>query len=283
MAEVYVFGTVAVDVILHVPALPQPGGHIGGTLHGWRTGGSAANLACGLASAGYHVHLVGPVGDDAIADTVLADLHQHGVHTDHLLRRPAATPRTLILIDGTGERSIVGLVPPADPSPFELPALPGISDADLIYVESYQKYPPTLATLAPSALIVVPPPDNLAPAGPAHLVVGSTAQLPAQWAAAPYDRARAHFGDGLRWTVLTDGPRGATAYGAEKSVTAPARPARQLDATGAGDAFAAGLLHSLLAGDPIETAMASAVTWGAAAVERRSSIPPAFHEVFDRP
>ena len=73
MAEVYVFGSVAVDLILHVPALPQPGGHIGGTLHGWRTGGSAANLACGLASAGHHVHLVGPLGDDPIADSVVAE------------------------------------------------------------------------------------------------------------------------------------------------------------------------------------------------------------------
>ncbi len=283
MAEVYVFGTVAVDLILHVPALPQPGGHIGGTLHGWRTGGSAANLACGLASAGHRVHLVGPLGDDPIADSVVADLQQHGVHTDHLVRRPAATPRTLILIDGTGERSIVGLAPPTEPPPFKLPALPQPCDADLIYVESYQKYPPTLGALAPSALIVVPPPDNLASPGPAHVVVGSTAQLPAEWAAGPYDRAREHCDGQLRWTVLTDGPRGATAYGAEKSVTVPARPARQLDATGAGDAFAAGLLHSLLAGEPIETAMASAAAWGAAAVERRSSIPPAFHEVFDRP
>jgi sugar/nucleoside kinase (ribokinase family) len=283
MAEVYVFGTPAVDILLHVPALPTAGGHIGGTLHGWRTGGSAANLACGLASAGHRVHLVGPIGDDPIADSVIADLREKGVHTGHMVRQPAPTPRTLIFIDGTGERAMVGLASPTPPPPFQPPALPGLSEADLVYVESYQRFPPALASPAAGALVAVPPPDHLAPAGPAHVVVGSTAQLPAGWASAPYRHARARFGARLRWVVLTDGPRGATAYAADRSVLVPARPARQLDATGAGDAFAAGLLHSLLAGEPIDTALACAATWGAAAVERRSSIPPAFHEVFDRP
>jgi sulfofructose kinase len=283
MAEVYVFGAVAVDILLRVPELPRPGGHINGTPHGWRTGGSAANLACGLASAGHHVHLVGPIGDDPIADAVVADLREHGVHTGHLVRRPAATPRTLIFIDDTGERAMVGFTSTENPPPFEPPVLPGLAAADLVYLESYQKYPPTVVSAAASALVVCPPPDDLRPAGPAHLVVGSTAQLPAAWASSPYQHARAHFGEQLCWVVLTEGPRGATAYSREQSITVPARPARQLDATGAGDAFAAGLLHSLLAGEPIEKALACAATWGAAAVERRSSIPPAFHDVFDRP
>jgi sugar/nucleoside kinase (ribokinase family) len=283
MAEVYVFGTVAVDILLHVPALPRPGGHTGGTLHGWRTGGSAANLACALASAGHYVHLVGSIGDDPIAEALLSDLKQHGVHIRHLVRQPVATPRTLIFIDSTGERAMLSLNPPDQPPPLRLPELPELADADLIYVESYHKYPPTLATQAPSALVAVPPPDDLASTGRAHLVIGSTAQLPTPWTASPYHRAREHFGAQLRWVVLTDGPRGATAHGADQSVTIPARPAQQLDATGAGDAFAAGLLHSLLAGEQIETAMSHGTTWGAAAVERRSSIPPAFHDVFDRP
>ena len=282
MAEVYVFGTVAVDILVRVADLPRAGGHIGATLHGWRTGGSAANLACGLASAGHHVRFVGPIGDDPIADTVLADLNEHGVGTGHLVRQPAATPRTLIFIDDTGERAMVGLAAQQGTSAVELSVPPGLARADLVYVESYHKYPPSLGSLATSALVAVPPPDHLIPSGPAHLVVGSTAQLPAEWVSSPYEGARAHFGEQLRWVVLTDGPRGAIAHSAERSVTVPARPARQLDATGAGDAFAAGLLHSLLTGEAIEKALACAATWGAAAVEHHSSIPPGFAEVFDR-
>jgi len=282
MAEAYVFGTVAADIVLRVPALPQPGEHIGGTLHGWRTGGSSANLACGLASAGHHVYLVGPIGSDQIAGAIIAELEQHHVHSGQLVRQPAPTPRTLIFIDDTGERAMVVLTSPGDTPPLVLSAPPGLSDADLIYVESYQKHPPALtARASASALIAVPPPDDLAPAGPADIVVGSTAQLPADWISSPYKHARAHFGDRLRWIVLTEGPHGATAYSAGRSLVVPARPARQVDATGAGDAFAAGLLHGLLAGEPIENAMNRAMTWGAAAVRYHSSIPPDYHEIFD--
>ncbi len=282
MAEIYVFGTAAADILLRMPELPQPGGHTRATLYGWRPGGSAANLACALASAGHHVNLVGPIGDDPVAEAIIAELEQRNVRTEYLIRQPAATPRTLILIDRTGERSMVALDPATDRPPVEPPIPPGLTHADLIYVESCHKYPAMLAGASPAALVVVPPPDDLTAAGPAHVVVGSAGQLPAPWARAPFDCARTHFGDQLRWIVLTDGPRGAIAYSAGRTITVPAEPARQLDATGAGDAFAAGLLHSLLAGEPIENAMNCAATWGAAAVEHHASIPPAFHEVFDR-
>jgi sugar/nucleoside kinase (ribokinase family) len=282
MPEIYVFGTAAADILLRIPELPQPGGHTQASLHGWRPGGSAANLACALASAGHHVHLIGPIGNDPVADAIIAELEQRNVCTEYLIRQPAATPRTLILIDRTGERSMVGLDSPTDRPLIELPIPPRLTHADLIYVESYHKYPATLADAAPAALVVVPPPDDLTAAGPAHVVVGSAGQLPSRWAEAPFDRARAHVGDQLRWIVLTNGPQGATAYSADRTITAAAEPARQLDATGAGDAFAAGLLHSLLAGEPIDNAMHCAATWGAAAVEHHASIPPAFHEVFDR-
>jgi site-specific DNA-methyltransferase (adenine-specific) len=283
MAEIYVFGTAAADILLRIPELPQPGGHTHATLHGWRPGGSAANLACGLASAGHQVHLVGPIGEDPVADAIVFELEHRDVRTEYLVRQPAATPRTLIFIDRTGERSMVGLDPPTDRPRIEIAIPPALPGADLIYVESYHRYPATLASVAPEALVAVPPPDDLTTPGRAHVVVGSAAQLPAQWAKAPFHYARAHLGDQLRWIVLTSGPRGATAYSADQTITVSAETARQLDATGAGDAFAAGLLDSLLAGEPIESAMNCAATWGAAAVERHASIPPGFHEIFDRP
>jgi sulfofructose kinase len=282
MAEIYVFGTAAADILLRIPELPQPGGHTHATLHGWRLGGSAANLACGLASAGHHVHLVGPIGDDPIANAIIAELQERNVHVDYLVRQPASTPRTLILIDSAGERSMVGLEPTVVPPTVGIAPPPGLRGADLIYIESYRKYPPTLREAASGALIVAPPPDDLTAPGPADLVVGSSTQLPAIWLSSPFQGARAHFGDALRWIIVTSGPDGATAYSADRTISVPAAPARQLDATGAGDAFAAGLLHTLLAGEPIEGALKCAVAWGAAAVEYHASIPPHFNEILDR-
>jgi sugar/nucleoside kinase (ribokinase family) len=73
---------------------------------------------------------------------------------------------------------------------------------------------------------------------------------------------------------VTRGSRGADAYGADGSCHVPARPARQVDATGAGDAFAAGLIAGLLAQQGIEEAMELGAALGAAAVEVLQSVPP---------
>jgi ribokinase len=72
MAEVVVFGVVATDVILRVQHIPTPGDHVNAEALGWRIGGSSANVACGLSSAGHHVRLVGPVGRDAMGEHLLA-------------------------------------------------------------------------------------------------------------------------------------------------------------------------------------------------------------------
>lgn len=76
MAEIVVFGVVAADVILRVPRIPAPGGEVNAEPLGWRIGGSSANIACGLSTAGHHVRLAGPVGTDTMGDHLLAALER---------------------------------------------------------------------------------------------------------------------------------------------------------------------------------------------------------------
>src|SRR5580704_6095062 len=109
MAEVVVFGVVAADVILRVQRIPAPGDQVNAEALGWRIGGSSANVACGLSTAGHHVRLVGPIGRDAMGDNLLAELEQYGVDTEYSFRAGAASPRTLILLDDTGERTIIAV------------------------------------------------------------------------------------------------------------------------------------------------------------------------------
>ena len=98
MAEVVVFGVVAADVILRIPRIPAPGDHVNAEALGWRIGGSSANVACGLSTAGHHVRLVGPVGADSMGDHLLAELSRCGVDTgcpgDRGPARRAAETRT---------------------------------------------------------------------------------------------------------------------------------------------------------------------------------------------
>ncbi len=56
-----------------------------------------------------------------------------------------------------------------------------------------------------------------------------------------------------------------------------------MDATGAGDAFAAALIAALLAGHGIEDAMLRGAAQGAAAVEALQSVPPDWADSLDRP
>jgi len=73
---------------------------------------------------------------------------------------------------------------------------------------------------------------------------------------------------------VTRGRRGADAYGPDGEWHVAARPAKQVDATGAGDAFAAALISGLLAGHGIREAMELGAVQGAAAVEMLQSVPP---------
>jgi ribokinase len=109
MAEVVVFGVVAADIVLRVQRIPGPGDHVNAEALGWRIGGSSANVACGLSMAGHHVRLVGPVDRDSMGGNLLAELEQHGVETEYTFRADAASPRTLILLDDTGERTIIAV------------------------------------------------------------------------------------------------------------------------------------------------------------------------------
>ena len=273
------FGVVAADVVLRVQHIPVPGDHVNAEALGWRIGGSSANVACGLSSAGHHVRLVGPVGRDAMGEHLLTELEQHGVDTQYTFRVDAASPRTLILLDDTGERTIIAVDSGPGPSSF-LPAYgPDLRSADCVYVEGYTRYPVSTAASAESALLVTSPPVAGTTAWPATVVVGSETQYHDVASAGTFETVRSVSGDRLEWVVVTRGREGANAYGASGELHADAVAADQVDATGAGDAFTVGLLHGLLRGDDMAAALQVGAAWGAAAVGQLQSIPVPWEEL----
>ena len=279
MAEIVVFGVVAADVILRVQRIPDPGDHVNAEALGWRIGGSSANVACGLSTAGHHVRLAGPVGRDSMGDHLLAGLERCGVDIEYTFRADAASPRTLILLDGTGERTIIAVDGGAGPSSF-LPAHgPDLRSVDCVYIEGYSRYPAGTAAAAESALLVTSPPVPGAATWPATVVVGSQTQYSDVTRAGMFEAVRSVSGERLKWVVVTRGREGADAYGASGEVHVDAVAADQVDATGAGDAFTAGLLHGLLQGDDMVTALHVGAAWGAATVARLRSIPVPWEEL----
>lgn len=281
MAQIVVFGVVAADVILRVPRIPVPGDQVNAEALGWRIGGSSANVACGLSTAGHHVRLVGPVGSDPMGDHLLAELERHGVDTEYCFRADTASPRTLILLDDTGERTIIAVGSGAGPSSFLPVRGPDLRSADCVFVEGYTRYPADTAAAAESALLVTSPPVPGATAWPATVVVGSQTQYADVGSAGMFEAVRSVSGERLEWVVVTCGGEGADAYAASRHVHVDAVAADQIDATGAGDAFTVGLLHGLLQGDDMVTALRLGAAWGAATVAQLRSIPVPWEELAD--
>jgi ribokinase len=282
MADVVVFGTAVADVVLRVAALPQPGDQIRAEPLGWRLGGGSANIACGLAAAGHDVRLIGLVGTDSMGDELLAELERRGVQTHGCIRMSGPSARALILLDENGERTILILGGEQWPEPLPLRDLPPASGVACVYVESYALFSTTIAERFPQALLVATPPAPGHSIWPADIVVGSERQYQANGLMAPYQSAQAVAQARLKFAVVTRGAHGADAYGLNCCYHVAGSSAPQVDATGAGDAFSAGLIAELLAEHGIQEAIERGAAQGAGAVEALQSIPPDWAETIGR-
>ena len=263
MAQIVVFGVVAADVILRVPhpCLRRPSQCRGaGMAHRRELGQRGLRAQLGRA----HVRLVGPVGSDPMGGHLLAELERYGVDTEYCFRADAGSPRTLILLDDTGERTIIAVGSGAGPSSFLPGRGPDLRSAACVFIEGYTRYPADTAAAAESALVVTSPPVPGATTWPATVVVGSETQYADVAPSGMFEAVRSVSGERLEWVVVTRGREGADAYAASSDVHVDAVAADQVDATGAGDAFTVGLLNGLLQGDDMVTALRIGAAWGAA-------------------
>lgn len=273
MATILVVGSVARDevAVLHEPL--REGAHLEGESRGSRLGGGGANTAVALARAGHRALLVAPVGDDRLGDALVNELAASGVDTSLVLRVPGASTWSLVLVTEGGERTIVNLNRTREPEP---PARLLGRAADCLYVRSRSlDLASLLAEKARQCLVVAHMPPLQAESRPAQVLVASESDLDATALADPFATGRKVAGDILEWVVLTHGPRGATAHGPAGLVLAAAAPqVEPVDSTGAGDAFAAGLVHALTGGKAMADALQTACRWGAEAVRWPTSALP---------
>ena len=270
MARIVVVGSVASDEVVRLTEPVREGAHLNGRAMGTRLGGGGANTAVALAAAGHAVPLVTAVGDDEAGAWQLARLAEAGVEVSAVVRVPGPSTRSICLVDGAGERTIVNLGRAAeDGPPLRLLDL----DADLVYVRTRAGgLAPVLAHVAERARVVAHVPPLEPGIFPAHVIVCSASDLLTDVLADPLSAARAVAGDRLEWVVVTKGPDGAEALAADGRRLSVAAPrARAVDSVGAGDAFAAGLCHALALGWAMEDALAEGCRWGSAKVEVEGS------------
>jgi sulfofructose kinase len=275
MSSVWVLGSASWDRVYEIDQIPAAGGRAIARYLGRRAGGATGNVARALGSAGHRVYLVAQVGADDLGAVLLQELATWGVATDSVLRYRTCTPETLILINRHGERTIVVL----DKDCAKEVPVPhaAMADADGVFVGRYADFGPELpAVLRRSSALVATavPPLSDAEEWFAHVVIGSHSEYPTAWLAAPYEEVRRRVGPQLRWVVATRGKLGAAVYGPVGAVRIPPLDTVVRDTTGAGDAFAAGLLHGLLQGHDVGTAGRLGAYWAAAALRLSQSVPP---------
>jgi sugar/nucleoside kinase (ribokinase family) len=239
-----------------------------------RGGGAAANVAAHLARLGTTVELAGCVGDDPPAAGLAAELAVAGVRL-RLRTVPGVPTATVVsLVETGGQRSFL-----ADRGAnLELTAgdVPAPGAGGHLYISGYTLLDPRPRTAGLQALrdaVAAGCTVSIDPASTGPLAAygvdrwladtaGATLLLPNAEDARlltgcgdPADAARALA---ARYPVVAVklGPDGALWASGDVLVHRPAHPTTVLDTTGAGDAFAAGLLSVWLRGPEVDPAAA---------------------------
>lgn len=107
---ILVFGSINIDLVARVAAIPRPGETVLAERYETLFGGKGANQAVAASRAlrdrAGGVTMIGRVGSDAFGAAAVANLSANGVGTDHIVRSDVPTGCAFISVDGGGENAI---------------------------------------------------------------------------------------------------------------------------------------------------------------------------------
>lgn len=104
---IIVFGSLNIDLVLPVTEFPKPGETTFCDDYEWLAGGKGMNQAVGAARAGADVTMVGKVGNDGFAETLLSALKADKIETKHVLRSSKSSGCATVMVDRSGENQIL--------------------------------------------------------------------------------------------------------------------------------------------------------------------------------
>lgn len=289
MSRIIVLGDVMVDVVALLSGSLAVASDAPATIR-FHGGGSAANTAAWLAAAGAEPVLIGCVGDDARGRHAYGELRMAGVDVRLAVDPDLPTGTCVVLVGPEGERT---MVPDAG-------ANDALKDEDLpdglleagghLHVAGYAllregSRPAAHAAIgraskAGMTVSVDPSSSALLSSEFLDLAAGADLLLPNAAEARsltgrgdPEGAARA-LAERFAEVVVTLGAEGALWTDGRELLQATPVPVDAVkDSTGAGDAFAAGLLSMRLAGAPVSEALAAGCELAARAVTTAGARP----------
>ncbi|KQM38372.1 ribokinase [Microbacterium sp. Leaf203] len=263
-AQLTVVGAINVDLTARVQRSPGPGETVADGVLDRGPGGKGANQAVAAARLGADVRLIGAVGDDAEGHGIRDRFASIGVDASGVQTADAATGTALIVVDATGENSIV--VCAGANAAIDADAL-GIEPGAAVLLQlEVSDAVVSAAARAAGFLAVNAAPARALPADVLErcdlVIVNETeyAQLP-----------EVHDAPLLCVTLGAEGAR--LSRRGELVASAAGVPTTVRNTVGAGDAFCAALVVGLLRGDDEADALARACAVGSAAVADDASQP----------
>ncbi|MEP4052966.1 MAG: ribokinase [Litorimonas sp.] len=250
-----VLGSVNLDLIVQVDALPRAGETVTGGAYSALPGGKGANVAVAAKRLGAETEIMAAVGDDDYAAQALVNLEKEGVYLDAVRRLDAHTGLAFITVSKDGENQIAvasganAAYAPSDVpklcsdvliTQFEIP-IPVIEGA----LENYKGFVAVNASPVRSGVDAI--------LSRADLIILNEGE------ASKYDLS-GHTG----LVAVTLGSEGAELR-RDGKIIATAKPPKVavIDTTGAGDAFAAALTVALAEKQSEQNALEFACAVGA--------------------
>lgn len=243
-APVFVVAHINHDRVWHLDGPFLPGQRLTWAARQLRIGGGGYFTGSRLIAAGRRVELVSHLSRDTRGREVAARLEREGFSLAHVTRSEAPGTLTEILLSPDGERTIIG--PGHAPPVFDLPHPPARAPA-AAYVNARRLAPLVTDLLRTTPLVLTQLPLGSSDPRPADLAVTSRADFPGAAPENIHERARQICGERLSGVVITDGPGPVLVLtDAGTCEVAPERRLLLSDTIGAGDSFAAFLLHELM-------------------------------------
>jgi pseudouridine kinase len=305
MPAVLAIGSAALDIKARLARAPLPTTDVPGQIT-LKPGGVARNIAENLARLGVPIVFAGIMGDDPQARLLIELSRAAGLSVHPLARSlpapddlyrlklpdvlPTATLNVVLAPDGrqiAGAFSgdILDALQPSDLDQLQdtidtapaiicdggLPADVLLRLRELLPDEAFFYSNPGSVALAPR---LVPLLDRLDLITCNHLEAQVLTQTKVDSPAKLISSALILVKQGVRRAVVTFGARGLAYADEERSLYQPAKPARLIDATGAGDALAAAMIEALLRDEPIGLCLQRGLAAAAITCESEDSVAP---------
>ena len=278
-ARLVAIGNCTLDFAFRMPRFPRPGETLLVDPPSRDVGGKGANQAVAAARAGVPVLFCSALGRDEEGAVIRDRLRTEGLDLEHVVETSGPTDRSIILVAGDGENSIVSThaAAAAMDEAIVAPVLGAVGAGDVLLMQGNLGRDVTRACLAEGrrrGLVTVlnPAPihypfDDLWPLVDCA-ILNRVETAEATGSTDPARGAAWLLARQVRHAVVTLGAAGALAAGPGGTVRIAAPAVAAVDTTGAGDVFCGVLAACLARGLGVEASVAPAVRAATLAVAR---------------